>query len=103
VVKDTSAETLHPIMFKNVKADSKIVTDAYRSYNGFASTYEHVSIKYTDGNYITVGDEDTNTIVGFWSLLKRGLIGIYHQVSPSIYTAIAMSLEIGIIAVLLRM
>ena len=37
--------------------------------------------KYTDGNYITIGDDHTNTIEGFWSLLKKGVIGIYYQVS----------------------
>lgn len=83
VVADTSAETLHPIMFKNVKADSKVVTDAYRSYCGLSANYEHVAIKHTEGNYITVGEDHTNTIEGFWSLLKRGIIGIYHQVSPT--------------------
>jgi len=31
VVENTTAETMHPIMFKNVKADSKVVTDAYNS------------------------------------------------------------------------
>lgn len=82
VVADTLAETLHPIMFKNVKANSKIVTDAYRSYCGLAANYTHVAIKHTDGNYITIGEDHTNTIEGFWSLLKRGIIGIYHQVSP---------------------
>jgi transposase-like protein len=82
VVSDTTAETLQPIMFKNVKADSKIVTDAYRSYNGLSVNYEHIAIKHTEGNYITVGDDHTNTIEGFWSHLKRGIIGIYHQVSP---------------------
>ncbi|MDB5136012.1 MAG: family transposase [Mucilaginibacter sp.] len=88
------AETLHPIMFKNVKADSKIVTDAYRSYNGLSANYNHVTIKHTDGNYITIGDDHTNTIEGFWSLLKRGIIGIYHNVST--YQLIAMSLAIVI-------
>jgi transposase-like protein len=82
VVKDTAAETLVPIMLANVKADSKIVTDAYRSYYGLGKHYEHTAIKHTDGNYITVGDDHTNTIEGFWSQLKRGIIGIYHNVSP---------------------
>lgn len=82
VVKDTSSETLHPIMLAHVKPEAKIVTDAYRSYNGLNKTYDHVAIKHTEGNFITVGEDHTNCIEGFWSQLKRGIIGIYHQVSP---------------------
>jgi len=82
VVSDTSAETLQPILLSQVKADSKIVTDAYRSYIGLDKDFNHVSIKHTEGNYITIGEDHTNTIEGFWSLLKRGIVGIYHNVSP---------------------
>jgi len=82
VVKDTQAETIQPILLSQIKADSKIVTDAYRAYNGLNKTFNHISIKHTDGNYITIGDDHTNTIEGFWSQLKRGIIGIYHNVSP---------------------
>jgi transposase-like protein len=82
VVKDTQAETIVPIMLSQVTPNSKVVTDAYRAYSNLAANYQHVSIKHTDGNYITIGDNHTNTIEGFWSLLKRGIIGIYHQVSP---------------------
>jgi len=82
VVENTEAATLHPIMFNNVKADSKIVTDAYRSYNGLSSNYNHVTIKHTDSNYITVGDDHTNTIEGFWKGLKLGIQAIYNAVSP---------------------
>ncbi len=59
-----------------------MVTDVYRSYNGLNAIYKHVSIKHTEGNYITIGDDQTNNIEGYWSLLKRGIIGIYHFVSP---------------------
>jgi transposase-like protein len=82
VVTDTSAETIQPLILSQVKADSKVVTDAYRSYIGLANNFTHVSIKHTDGNYVTIGEDHTNTIEGFWSLLKRGIIGIYHNVSP---------------------
>jgi transposase-like protein len=82
VVKDVQAETIVPIMLSQVTANSKVVTDAYRAYSNLAANFQHVSIKHTDGNYITIGDNHTNTIEGFWSLLKRGIIGIYHQVSP---------------------
>ena len=82
VVSNTDAETLQPIMVAKVATGSKVVTDAYRSYNGLSKTFTHVSIKHTDGNYITIGEDHTNTIEGFWSLLKRGIVGIYHNVSP---------------------
>ena len=42
--------------------------------------YNHFIINHSAGKY-AVGDIYTNTIEGFWSLLKRGIIGIYHQVS----------------------
>ena len=82
VVADTSRETLQSIMVANVKPEAKIVTDAYPAYKGLASSYDHVAIKHTDGNYITIGEDHTNCIEGFWSQLKRGIIGVYHQVSP---------------------
>ena len=82
VVKNTEAETLQPFMVENVVAGSKVVTDSYRSYNGLSSDFQHVAIKHTEGNYITIGEDHTNTIEGFWSLLKRGIVGIYHNVSP---------------------
>jgi transposase-like protein len=82
VIKDTEANTLQPIMLANVAPDAKVVTDAYRSYNGLAKTYTHVTVKHTENNYITIGEDHTNNIEGYWSLLKRGIIGIYHYVSP---------------------
>ena len=82
VVKDTEATTLIPIMLENVKADSKIVTDAYRSYNGLSANFTHITIKHTDGNYLTIGDEHTNTIEGFWKGFKLGIQAIYNAVSP---------------------
>jgi len=82
VVKNTEAETLQSFMVENVATGSKVVTDSYRSYNGLDAKFQHVSIKHTEGNYITIGEDHTNTIEGFWSLLKRGIVGIYHNVSP---------------------
>lgn len=82
VVENTEAETLQNFMVENIATGSKVVTDSYRSYNGLDAKFQHVAIKHTEGNYITIGEDHTNTIEGFWSLLKRGIIGIYHNVSP---------------------
>lgn len=80
VVGDTTAQTIQPIMVKQVERGARIISDSYRSYRGLEQIYSHITVKHND-SYITSGDEHTNTIEGFWSLLKRGVVGIYHFVS----------------------
>lgn len=82
VVPNTEANTLHPIMVEKVSNEATLITDAYRSYRGLDKIYNHIVVKHTEGNYVTFGDAHTNNIEGFWSLLKRGIVGIYHYVSP---------------------
>ena len=43
--------------------------------------YEHESVSHKAGEYVR-GDVHTNTIENFWSMLKRGILGIYHHCSP---------------------
>jgi transposase-like protein len=82
VVKDTNSDTLHNIMVENVSTDATVITDSFSGYRKVSATHQHLTVKHVDGNYITEGDKHTNCIEGFWSQLKRGIIGIYHQVSP---------------------
>lgn len=83
VVDNTEANTIQPIMLANVAPGSHVITDAYRSYNGLAKTFSsHTTVKHTDNDYHTDGEKHTNSIEGFWSQLKRGIYGIYHNVSP---------------------
>lgn len=42
--------------------------------------YDHNVVKYSEHKYVN-GRVHTNTIEGFWSLLKRGIFGIYHFTS----------------------
>lgn len=81
VVPTTDADILHPIMQENVHSEAVLITDAYRSYNGLEKHYNHVTVKHTEGNYKTDSHFHTNNIENFWSTFKRGIIGIYHQVS----------------------
>ena len=43
--------------------------------------FTHVVVDHSKGEYVK-GGFHTNGIENFWSLLKRGIIGIFHQVSP---------------------
>lgn len=79
-VKDVSGNTLKPIIYDNVKDGSVISTDEWRSYAGLDGKYKHLIVDHGAGIYVN-GLAHTNTMENFWSLLKRGLIGIYHNVS----------------------
>lgn len=40
----------------------------------------HQSVNHSIGEYVR-GDIHTNTIEGFFSIMKRGIVGTYHHVS----------------------
>lgn len=82
VVPNTEAATIQPIMVDNVSQEATLITDAYRSYRGLENRYTHITVKHTEGNYRTEGFKHTNNIEGFWAIMKRGIYGIYHSVSP---------------------
>jgi len=81
VVKDTKASTLKPVIKKMVEQGSIVVTDDWHGYKGLSKEYSHVVINHKENEYVR-GVFHTNNIENFWSLLKRGIYGIYHQVSP---------------------
>ena len=41
----------------------------------------HHSVNHSIGEYVR-GDVHTNTIEGYFSIMKRGIVGVYHHVSP---------------------
>jgi len=79
---DASSKTLHGIAKEYILPDSIVYTDEWTGYNGLEKMngYEHRRINHSAGVYV-VGDIHTNTIEGFWSLVKRGIGGVYHSVS----------------------
>lgn len=79
-VKDVTKKTLHGIIKKNVKPGSMIMTDEWKSYNGLSLLYGHQAVSHAMGEYVN-GACHTNTLEGFWSLLKRGVIGQFHYVT----------------------
>lgn len=80
VVPNAKAETLLPIIDERVRKGSTIITDGLASYNGLSKNYIHKVIPHSEKIYAVDGFH-TNSIEGFWSHLKRGIIGIYHMVS----------------------
>jgi transposase-like protein len=79
-VENVKSETLTREVVKNVKDSATLYTDEWLGYNGLKRIYDHSIVKHNQGQYVN-GRVHTNTIEGFWSLLKRGIFGIYHFTS----------------------
>lgn len=80
-VPNAKAATLLPHMVERVLPKTTIFTDELSSYNGVRRLgYAHRRCHHSVKVYVS-GDAHTNTIEGFWSLVKRGIGGVYHSVS----------------------
>lgn len=65
---------------QSAMTSNTIITDEFRSYNllkenNFNHSVINHSKRYADGEL------HTNNIESFWSVMKRGILGIYHHVS----------------------
>src|ERR1700690_2741705 len=81
-VPDTKSGTLLKTVREYVLPKSTVFTDEYNSYDGLSNMkegYKPKRIRHASKVYV-VGDVHTNTIEGFWSLVKRGISGVYHSV-----------------------
>lgn len=72
--------TVMPMIKENVQPESTIYTDEYLIYNKVSQNgYKHETVNHALKAWV-IGDAHTNTIEGFWSLVKRGISGVYHAV-----------------------
>jgi transposase-like protein len=81
-VRDTTRDTLYRHVEERVLPASTVYTDEYPVYNTLSGErkVEHRRIPHAERIYVS-GDVHTNTIEGFWSLVKNGLRGVFHGVS----------------------
>lgn len=80
-ISDTTSDTLIPKIVDSVKSESVIMTDSFSSYNGLNEFFiDHQSVSHSQGEFVR-GNIHTNSIEGFFSIMKRGIYGIYHHTS----------------------
>jgi len=82
VVTDVKGSTLKDAIRDLVDTESRIITDEHTGYIGIGSEYAggHESVCHRTKEYVR-GDIYTNTAESSFSLVKRGIVGIYHNVS----------------------
>ena len=75
-----SAELL-PLVQEFILPGTMVYSNEFRGYDSLKQMgYPHKRIRHSEKVYVS-GDVHTNTIEGFWSLVKRGIDGVYHSVS----------------------
>ncbi|HEX8161278.1 MAG TPA: IS1595 family transposase [Pyrinomonadaceae bacterium] len=80
-VEKADSKTLLPFLKENVAPEASVYTDENNSYWAVRHHFEaHHTIKHKEKVY-AIGDVHTNTVEGFWSLVKGGIRGVYHNVS----------------------
>jgi ISXO2-like transposase domain len=91
VVEHVDRKNLLSTIRKHVVPGSVIYTDDFGIYRniprmrgpgGRSLGFTHHRIRHGHGQYVKDGHIHTNTVERFWSLVKRGIGGIYHSVSP---------------------
>jgi len=80
-VNNVQAKELKKFIIENIAKGSTMVTDQAPAYKGITKkNYKHETVNHLLGEYVNGGKFTTNGIENFWSLFKRGIIGIYHHI-----------------------
>ena len=81
VVANVNSATLTAFVREAVSHKvSLLCTDQYPGYNPLDKYYPHATIDHARGQYV-IGAIHTQTIEGFWSIFKRGVVGTFHKMS----------------------
>jgi transposase-like protein len=84
-VAGTKASDLMPIIKANVAKEAAIMTDEAGQYVKLGADFaSHDSVNHSQEEYVRYEGEKvihTNTVEGYYSVFKRGMIGIYQHCS----------------------
>jgi transposase-like protein len=80
VISNSSGPTLRGVVRENVAEGSTLYTDEWGGYRTLDADYAHHTIRHRDRIYVD-GSVHTQTVEGFFGLLKNALRGVHHGVS----------------------
>jgi transposase-like protein len=82
-IPDVTANSLRAVVGRHAHRDSRFITDERPAYTGIGWNFAaHETIAHSAKEYVR-GDVYTNTVEGYFSILKRGIYGVYQHVSEA--------------------
>lgn len=83
VIESADSLTLNQFVRQTVSEKvSLVATDTYPAYKRVGLQFPHQTVNHLKGEYVR-GNVHTANLDSFWSLLKRGIMGTYHNVSKA--------------------
>ena len=84
-VANVTAKTLRPIIVQTASRKSYLMTDEAKQYIKIGKEFSgHGTVNHSKDEYVRLGGfMHTNTSENFFSILKRGIYGVYHHVSEA--------------------
>lgn len=81
-IAEVNSATIRPILKTQLYPDTRLMTDEAKHYHAVGKEFaSHDAVHHSIGEYVR-GDAHTNCIEGYFSILKRGLVGVYQHVGP---------------------
>jgi transposase-like protein len=83
-VANVDSKTLRPVLVEQVNRASYLMTDESTVYPKIGAEFAgHGTVNHSIEEYVRGGFWHTNTAENYFSLLKRGIVGVYHHVSAA--------------------
>jgi len=84
VIQEASSENIAETVKEFVSENSILVTDEHHAYKRLKTTYNHKTISHNKDQYVRKEEilVHTNSVEGYWNILKKQITGIHHFVSP---------------------
>ncbi|MFZ1991491.1 MAG: IS1595 family transposase, partial [Alphaproteobacteria bacterium] len=82
-IPNVTGKTLRPVLLSHVSTESALMTDTAGGYMDVGKSFaRHEMVDHGADEYVR-GDAHSNTVEGYFSILKRGIFGVYHHVSEA--------------------
>ena len=81
-LKVIGVKSLKEVIKKNIDNSAYIITDSHNGYTGLDKEYAgHTTVNHYVNEFVNEAGFTTNSVEGFFSCLKRSIVGTYHSIS----------------------